>query len=861
MKPYEELKLNQNSLIEDFFRFEGNGFIYKNSKLIDEYFIKSFKQNEAHFKKTPYAIVALGGYGREEQCIYSDIDILFLFEKNVPEDADKLIYNTVSPLWDIGIEVGYTVRTVLESIKAAQDDMETLTSFLDARYVCGISSIYLKLLNKFYTKMILNNQDKLIKNIVEINQKRHDYFGDSAYRLEPNLKEGKGGLRDYHTILWIARIKFNLKQPRDLEYTGCLSSDEYFKLKDSLYFIWNVRNRLHYIAKRKCDQLHMEFQDDIANKFKFQKEGIKKPVEIFLGKLHAKMEFVKQLHNLFLYEQKAFSDFISKKSDKKNIYKDLYIFNGLIYFESSEKILKKPYLLLKIFEESARLKIPISSEAKRLIIDFLYLIDDKIKNSYEIIESFENILLIPCKNFNVLNIMLHTGILEHLIPEIKTIKHLIQYNKYHIFPVDKHSLYTVRVIKTFVDKKGNLANDLCADIYKNFPKKHKKLILWAALLHDIGKGAPYKRHSDAGAEITFEILKAKGFNEKDIDSIVFLVKNHLFLINTATRRDIQDETTAIFCARKIKKITLLKMLYILTVADCIATGPKAWNSWTDILLKDLFVRTLKTLKHGEFTTKKRYKLVKSKKRALIAFAKEIDSFEEISSLLKSMSPRYLLYIPAKDIKKHIMLYNKLKDENFEWEISAGKNSDTRVLTFCGKDRPGLFSMIAGVLTLNGINILDAQIYTWRNGIAFDVFNTTPPPDIIFEKEKWRKAKNDLKKALKGNIDLKKALIKKEGYDKTGFNSIKQYTNNKIKIDNKISSYFTIIEVITYNLPGVLFSITDAIFRCELDIWTAKIASKKDQVMDIFYIREFSGQKLWSEEKIKKVKETIDNALK
>ncbi len=860
MKLHEKLKNGKDKLIKEFFESGDTNFIYKHSKIIDDYFIKSFNKIEIDFKKNPYVIAALGGYGRQEQCIHSDIDILFLFEKKVPQNADELVYKIISPLWDIGIKLGYSIRSISESIDAAKEDMETLTSFLDSRYLCGLSSIYLDFFNKFYKKIISNNQNKLVKSIVKINQKRHEYFGDSAYRLEPNLKEGKGGLRDYHTILWIARIKFNLKQPRDLEYTGCLSYDEYSSFKESLEFIWNVRNRLHYIAKRKCDQLHMEFQDELARQLNFKKEGNKKPVEAFLGKLHSNMEFIKQCNKLFLYEQKIVSSFISKPN-KKDTVSGLYILNSLIYFESSEEILKNPFLLIKIFEESARLKIPISPEAKRLITDFIYLIDDNIKNSKEITQAFGNILLIPCKNFNVLNLMLNTGALERLIPEIEFIKNLIQYNKYHIFPVDKHSLYTVRVIKNFKDKKDDIMRtDICGNIYKELSKKDKRLLLWAALLHDIGKGQAERKHSEAGAEIAFKILKDKGFDENDVGTVVFLVENHLFLIKTATRRDIQDESTAILCAKKIKKIDNLKMLYLLSVADCIATGPNAWNSWTEALLKDLFFKTLAVLRHGEFTTKKRMELAESKKAELISFAEQTSSFDKISGLIESMSPRYLLYVPAEDIKNHIALYNKTEDENFEWEIISGKNSDIRTVTFCGRNMPGLFSKIAGVFTLNEINILDAQIYTWRNNTALDIFNTNPPSDIIFEEEKWLKAKKDLKNALDGKLDLKKAIEGKNSHLIAEIKSAKKYFRDNVKIDNKTSSYFTIIEVITYNFPGVLFNITDAIFRSELDIWMAKIASKKDQVMDIFYVRDLSGEKIWLEEKIENIKKNIYDTL-
>ncbi len=421
----KDLKKREDKLINSFLNGNEASFLYKHARILDNYFLGGFEQSNAGAKleldNNPCAIIALGGYGRQEQCVYSDVDILFLFDKEVPKVAAGLVRDIVYPLWDIGIEVAYSTRSIDECVDIAANDFKVLTSLFDARFICGMSFLYLNLLEELNKKIISQKSKKIMRWLVETNKSRHDYFGNSAYMLEPNIKRGRGGLRDYHTIRWIAHIKFQVKQFRDLEYKGCLSNDEFFELRKSLSFIWNVRNRLHYFAKRKCDQLYMEYQVPLAKKFNFEQIIGRRPVEVFLGKLHTKMDFIKQLHTMFLYEHGVAGFELKKNLFEKTRIKGLVVINGFLNFNSSEDIIKSPKLLIKIFEESAGLKIPLSAEAKRLVKEFLYLINDKLRNSSGFVKSFEKIMLTLAPIFNILNQMLSIGFLVKFIPEIKDI--------------------------------------------------------------------------------------------------------------------------------------------------------------------------------------------------------------------------------------------------------------------------------------------------------------------------------------------------------------------------------------------------------------------------------------------------------
>ncbi len=865
----EKLQKKKKHLILDFISGKERSFMERHSRILNDYFVEKFKSSgvdpEIDIAKNPYAIIALGGYGREEQCIHSDVDLLFLFEKNVPDEADDIIQEIVYPLWDIGLDVGHSTRSLKECVSLSGEDFVILNSVLDARFICGMSILYSELMRQIREKVIRDKSDKIIKWLVQSGIKRHGRFGDSAYLLEPNIKEGQGGLRDYHTMLWIARIKYNIKQPRDLEYYGLLSHSEFQILKEALSFIWNVRNRLHYIAGRKCDQLYFEYQTELANVLNLRKQNGLQPVERFLAKLHSRMEVLKQQYLMFIGEQ-AYTE-KSKPAKKLNTQtqinglaqiNNIEVKRGMLNFVSSEAILDSPDLLITIFEESARLQVPLSSEAKRQLKEFIYLIDDDFRNSSFALKSFERILFAPPTTIDVLNDMLSTGFLVRFIPEFKNIVNRIQYDEYHIYPVARHSLLTVKTIKKFgMPDEDKTGDQLYGNLYKEL--SNKRLLLWAALFHDIGKGYPGAGHSQRGAKIVKDILKKRGFKKSDIETITFLINEHLLLIKTASRRDLNDEGTAITCAGKIKDIERLIMLYLLTVSDSISTGPTAWNDWASALLKNLFLNVLSILKKGELATGEVVETVNKKKEEVLLSASSLQARQELELLFKVMSPRYLLYASTYDILEHIELYKSLGNADFVWKVTQTSDSNTRVVTICAKDRPGLFSKIAGVFTLNSIDILDTQAYTWRNNIALDIFKVKPPPDQIFETERWDKAEENLKSALSDELNLTEALKEKM----SAYRTLRPRTSqrpNRIVVDNESSVFFTIIEVFTYDFPGLLFSITDALFRCGLDVWISKISTKVDQVVDVFYVRDFDGQKVDSADQVAAIKDAIAEVL-
>ncbi|MBU2488532.1 MAG: [protein-PII] uridylyltransferase [Proteobacteria bacterium] len=859
--PISVLIRRRNAFFKEMEKGRADGFLAAHAQILDDYFRESFERSEVgprmRVDKNPYAVVALGGYGRREQCAHSDVDLLLLFEKRIPPDAAGLVQEIVYPLWDAGLEVGYATRTIAETAQLASADFEVLTSLVDARFICGMSFLYMDLAEILQEKVLRARSKAYVKWLVDGSEKRHERYGDSASLLEPNLKEGQGGLRDYHFIRWAAAALYGAREPRDLEYLGILSHDEYDELSQALDFIWLVRNRVHLLCGRKCDQLHFEYQRQVADSLGFARHGNLEGVELFLKTLHGHMECVKESRKVLLWSAMPARRRFSVRRGLKSAVPGLRIEKDALNFDSPEAIVENPRILIQIFVESARVKMPLSVEAARLVREFSHLADAAFASDPAVVADFERILAAPAPEFNVLEKMLSTGFLARLIPEFSGIVHRIQFTEYHVFPVDKHSLRTIRTVKGFVRQEKDARFRLAAQLWREISPK--KLLLWAALLHDVGKGEPGGGHDVKGARMAREIMLRMGYPEKQADTVAFLVAEHLTLVKTATRRDLNDERTAIVTARRVQDPMRLKMLYLLTVADSVATGPKAWNDWAASLVKDLFFKTHQILTQGSLASRGAMRQLEKKREEVMAAAADDRERAGTASLLEVMTPRYLNDMPAPDIADHVRLFARMGEAPAILEFSRGPGKDTRSVTVCAKDRPGLFSCIAGAFILHNLNILDAAIYTWRNHVALDVFIVNRPLDPLFEEEIAQRAERDLKKALAGELDLASAVEKKLA-GRMAPRPPARTKRDKVVVDNEASAFFTIVEIHTYDRLGLLYHVTDALFRCRLDVWVAKISTKADQVVDAFYVRDFDGQKVDDERAVEEIRRTLLDVL-
>jgi len=833
-------------------------FLHEHAQLLDEYFRESYSRSrvgpQLHMEKNPWAFLALGGYGRREQCLRSDVDLLLLFRKQVPDGADELVREIVYPLWDTGLEVGYATRSFKECRQLAGIDFEVLTSLLDARFLCGFSSLSTELGHTLTDRILRRQTHAYLQWLLNRNRERHDRFGDSAYLLGPNLKEGQGGLRDYHTLTWMALTTYKTRDTGELARKGHITEAEFKALSQALSFIWKVRNHLHHLAGRKCDRLYFEYQVEMARTLGFRDRNGRQAVEQCLGNLHGHMEFLKQLHLVFAGKAapRRMLAFLRGPSPRLRT-RGLKQVQGTLTFQSPQSLSESPLLLLKIFEQSAHLNLPLSVEARRMVRGSLHLVDREFRKARPAVQTFRRILAGPASSSGALSEMLQTGLLTAFLPEMKGIVHLIQYDEYHLYPVDKHSLRTVQVLKEFGRTDDPAADDLLAGrLYMEL--ENPEPLLWAALLHDVGKGAAAADHAERGARVARRVLTRMFFDREEVDRVCFLVREHLALMKTATQRDIQEERVVVRFARKFRSVEDLTMLYLLTVADAKATGPKAWSSWIDTLLKELFFKTRHLLKKGEeLAAAAAAETVEKKRLELRRHAPHIPE-EDMDNLFESMTPRYLLYTSPGEILRHVDLFRRLGDLPCVLEHRV-TNPDLRTVTVCARDRPGLFSKIAGVFTLNNLGIHEANIYTWGNGVALDIFTVQAPPDPLREEETWARVEQNLQAALSGDLDLEAEVDRKiRQYRPTGRRP--SLRPDKVVVDNRESDFFTIVEVTTHDHPGLLYKITNALYRCEADVRVAKIATKVDQVLDIFYVRDFCGQKMDGEAREEAIRDAL-----
>jgi len=779
---------------------------------------------------------------------------MFLFDKKIPPGADKLIQKILYPLWDIGLDVGYATRTVDECIQLASQDVEIMTSLLSSRFLRGSSSIYNKFIKSF-KKKLKASQNKYVNLIKISNNERHGKFGDSSSLLEPDLKNGKGGLRDFHAILWIGKIKTALSHQEVPEKFLNLSTVEFENLNCALNFIRKTRNLLHMISGRKNDHLFFDFHEEIAKRLNFIEVNGQKPVERFIGELHEKMGVIKNTHQMYCAENiKPGTGFSVRNIFKRPKTTGLVLTGNMITFDSPETITQTPELLMKIFYESARLNVYIASDAKRLIKKQAALAATP-EFRLNTAAMFEEMMSSVSDRYNVINEMLTTGLLFSFIPAFKNIANRIQYNNYHIYPVDRHSINVLREVRGFVKTDSQEHTSLYGELY--IETKHKNILHWAALLHDIGKGVKTESHTTAGSDLATGILSETGMPDDMAETICFLIENHLFFINAARRRDIDDEETALYCARQIQSTERLKMLYLLTVADSIATGPNAWSSWTEGLLKELFFKVYEILGTGRFASQDKEKELADKRLSVLSHAPNLKhTIEELEKTVSGMSNRYMLNHSEKAILNHIRLYETIDTKGFAIQFDQPHQTEAITVTLCGNATPGFFSKIAGVFTLNNFNILDAQVYSWGKTTALDIFTIIPFYKNTFDSKKPEKLKRDIENALSGSLNLNQELHTKKDHPFYKKKLKIADAENRVEIDNDSSGFFTIIEVFTYDFPGLLYSVTNRLYENNIDVVYSKITTHVDQVVDIFYVREVNGNKIQDSELLKKINSGI-----
>jgi len=805
-------------------------------------------------------LVALGGYGRGELNPRSDIDLMFFYSGKDRPFAERISERMLYLLWDLGLEVGYSVRTARDCLEMADKDITARTALIDSRYLVGDEELYREYERTVMDAVLSRNSQGFVREKLEENSRRLRKYGSSVYLLEPNIKEGEGGLRDLQTALWVAQVKFKVHSLRGLIIKGVLNEKEGKAFEDAFDHLWRIRNELHYLSTRKNDQIHFDQQEEIARFLGYRNNKRALAVEQFMQDYYAHATHVEHLSSSLItkatqQDEPTFK--ILGYLTRRSVEEGFYILRGELRASSPDIFDENPARMMKAFLLSQRHGVPLSVALKGLIRQNLHRINDRVRRSREMSESFLEILRNPKGVETALGDMHHLQVLSRFIPEFGRIYCKVQHDAYHIYTVDIHSLFAVEEIAKlwrgeYAEKKPFLtavANDI----------EKRELLLLAVLFHDIGKGEG-KDHSNKGGEMIPTIARRLGLNREDSRRLEFLVRNHLQMAHISQRRDLHDDKLIVQFAQRMAMSENLKMLYLLTFADIKAVGPDVWSEWKGFLLQELYEKAYDILERGNFQLEKRSEKVRNRKRKIVGLLEDEFDRKAVKDVLRVMSTRYLLSHRSAEIIQHIRLIFEGQGKNLAMKIDHGPQGEYTQLTLTTLDIPGLFSKITGVMAANGINILGAQIYTQKNGVALDILQVTSQTgEAITDEKKWQQVREDLTGVIEGRLRVAE-LVKKRHRPSFLAAPPRPRFPNRIEVDNEVSDEYTVLDVYAHDKVGVLYHITKALKELGLYIGVSKISTKVDQVADTFYVQDIFGQKVTEEDKIEEIRTRLLEGL-
>lgn len=804
----------------------GYALLRKHSDFIDHHLAESFAENAPAGEG--YALVALGGYGRQELYPFSDIDLMLVYDPAGKDQLNSLVEAILYPLWDSGLEVGHAVRTLDECMVDANEDFFFRVAMLDARLIAGSKELFGKLTEMYKTAYIEGKRQEFLDDMLQQRHKRESQYGRHTYLLEPHIKESCGGFRDIQSMMWTAQVIFGLKGLPALHHAGLLSQEEFNKFEQAYDYLVRIRNRLHYVSGRKNDQLFFEHQEEMAQAFGFANENNMLAVEHFMREVYGHMQTASITIDLFFEHVEEVLGSEDTAKTHKILEPGIELRHNKIHLVKAEQIKSEPKLFLRLFYLSAKTGKPLHFRTRKIIAANLHLVDDKLRHSRRNAKLFLAILAAP-EPFRVLEEMLDTGFLSAYIPEFAKVESLAQHDVYHVFTVDRHLIQTIDELAKLKDEEPS--------VFAVVDSPH--ILFLAGLLHDIGKGFGHG-HADRGADLARQLGERLGLEPDEIETLDFLVRNHLFLSHTALRRDLEDEEFLMRCAMKIHYAEWHAMLYLLTIADARATGPTVWNDWKGALLLELYLKIALLLDRKDFSGQEQ------------AQGAELGAQwirEKISELLPQgnninfelFSDDYLLSFPPEVIVEHITHAKKLEKEAvlFFHEQSP----DSWSILVMTEDRPGLLARIFGVLALHNLNVLAAKIFTWADGTAVDAIEVSSAISESYEEQDWEVIGNEMHLAILQRFGLEYRLNQKLAPLRNRRQGVQQRLATKVTIDNSASELYSVIEVFSEDRIGILYDITKTLSDFGIDIYRARIGSKADQVVDVFYVLDHDGRKI------------------
>ncbi len=809
-------------------------------------------------------ILALGGYGRGELNPHSDIDLMFLSHKTPP---DTLIRETLYLLWDVGYTLGHSVRSRRDAIKMAQNDLSTQTAMLEARYIEGDQGLYQWFLEEIaHRRFTQRRRQSFVRQKVDECQQRHGAFAYTVNQMEPNIKEGPGGLRDYHTALWLGLAAFEAGSIERLVDCGLLRSADRNAVDEALDFLFRARNSLHYHSGRKNDLLSVDVQEKIAAELGFEPDTQKLAVEHFLKTYYV---HANTIHDLCMTVQEAAAHQQSSQlwaflRRPKAIEAGFIIHDGYLSYSDDmveSQFSANPLLLLQAFMMADHYKATFAPDLSRAIRNLAPLLaTESMRRSPEVKKLFFQILG-QRRAAQTLRAMHRHGVLESYIPEFAPLTCLVQFDLYHRYTVEEHTFHCIEALESLADTTDAALRTL-ADLYERLPSK--ALLTLALILHDLGKdvGPSQASHVYRSGELSTPVCERLGLSEEEHQLIQVLVVNHLVMNHLAQRRDITDIKVISDFADVVGTVPHLEQLYLLTFADTSGVGPGVWTAWKGALLAELYQGTRAYLvRQVDDTAPSDRELRKRQQPEIVAAMKGHETAAYVDTFLDGMPARYLRMTSPEQIADHVRLTQPQLAEPLVLYTEADPETSATLVTICGGERRGFFSMIAGTLSRHNLNILGAQIYTSKTGLAIDTLQVeTLDHHAVTDPRMWEQLGAELKAAVAGELSLDAVSNARHHLAHTRqFRTFVEPPH--VTLDNTSSDSHTIIEVKAQDSLGLLYNLTRVLYEEGLDIALAKISTEANRAIDVFYVTHGESQKLLDEDRQAMVKKSLLAALR
>ena len=798
------------------------------------------------------AIVATGGYGRGLLAPGSDIDLLFLLPYKQTAWGESVAEALLYCMWDMGLKVGHATRSINECIRHAKADMTIRTALLEARHLLGDAKLFEELTVRFDTDVVQGTASALVAAKLAEREERHRRAGQSRYLVEPNVKDGKGGLRDLHTLFWIAKYVYRVREPEELIEHGVFAPDEYKMFRRCEDFLWSVRCNMHFVAGRAEERLSFDIQREIAVRLGYTEHPGLQDVERFMKHYFLTAKHVGDLTAILcsgLEERQAkpapvLSRFIARLRPAKtrrtlSETDDFVIDNNRINIARPNAFKRDPVNLIRLFYLAQKHNLAFHPDAMRAATRSLTLIDKDVREDKEANRLFLEMLTSKNDAETVLRRMNEAGVLGEFVRAFGRIVAMMQFNMYHHYTVDEHLIRCIGALDE-IERGENPAVTLASELMRTIQPHHRTVLYIALFLHDIAKGRP-EDHSIVGARIARRLCPRFGLNTSDTELVAWLVEVHLVMSTVAQSRDLSDRKTIENFAAVAQSLERLKLLTILTTADIRAVGPGVWNGWKAQLLRTLYYETEPVLTGGfsEVNRAQRVAAAQAEFRAELADWPEADR----DTYIARHYPAYWLKVD---------LPHKLAQARFvRGAEQAGKRLSTSVgfdeargvteLTIFTPDHPWLLSVIAGACALAGANIVDAQIYTTTDGLALDTISISR--EFERDEDEARRAARigDLiEKALRGQIKLPDVVAKRAPPK----GRLKAFAiEPEVTINNQWSARYTVVEVTGLDRPGLLYELTTTLSKLNLNIASAHVATFGERVVDVFYVTDLTGAQI------------------